>query len=292
MLYSSPQNISKSMIQLEKEWNTKLYTRSRTGVTLTPEGEQAYILIQRVLDDIDVLNRHFHAQNAALPATEPPVPVSISSCSVMEPIATGVVNILLTEHLETPVQIDKKSSGELRRDLLHTDKEEDLPDLALLNIIPKMLPAFQKKIESRYHCYFLFKDELCLQVPLGDPLIRYEKIPLKLLEHLPLLLYTGTPKEKADGEKLIQRMGVELKNVSRIANIETCSQLALNQHKYCFVGYPSVEFRPLANVAYIPLEGSISTNHLLLVKKKRKNRTFTNAFVKSMDDYFNLEKMW
>ena len=72
----------------------------------------------------------------------------------------------------------------------------------------------------------------------------------------------------------------------------TCSRLAVNQHKYCFVGYPSVEFRPMANVDYIPLERQILTNQMLMVKRKRRNKTFTDAFIRSFDDYFNLKKMW
>ena len=87
-------------------------------------------------------------------------------------------------------------------------------------------------------------------------------------------------------------MGYALKNVSRTSNIETCSRVALNQHRYCFVGYPSVEFRPLANVSYIPLEYPMKARHLLLVKKKRKNIKFCDAFIKSFDDMFNLQVFW
>ncbi|MDO4275839.1 MAG: LysR family transcriptional regulator [Eubacteriales bacterium] len=291
-LYSSPQNISKSMIQLEKEWNTTLYTRSKTGIQLTEDGEQAYLLIQNILKDIEVLNQYFHVETPALYCSETQALVSVCSCSVMEPIATATINIILSENSEAPIQIDKKSSSEIRKDLYTLEKEDDMPDLVLLNEVPEKMTFLQKKTEKIYHCYFIFSDELCLQVPLGDPLAQYDKIPLKLLETLPMLLYTGTPKQKAVGEKIIQELGHEMKNVSRTSNIETCSRIALNQHKYCFVGYPSVEFRPMANVAYVPLEVSIHADQLLLVKKRRRNRTFTNAFIKSMDDCFNLKKLW
>ena len=158
----------------------------------------------------------------------------------------------------------------------------------------------------------LFEDELCLQLPKNDPLSRYEKIPLKLLGTLPMLLFTGMPTEKTESEQILEKWGYSLKNVSRTSNLETCSRLAVNQHKYCFVsyrngskdkkqnnpaqycfvGYPSVEFRPMANVDYIPLERQILTNQMLMVKRKRRNKTFTDAFIRSFDDYFNLKKMW
>ena len=48
----------------------------------------------------------------------------------------------------------------------------------------------------------------------------------------------------------------------------------------------------MANVDYIPLERQILTNQMLMVKRKRRNKTFTDAFIRSFDDYFNLKKMW
>ena len=93
------------------------------------------------------------------------------------------------------------------------------------------------------------------RIPQNDPLAEYDTIPLTVLEHLPMLLYTGTPSQKTESEQILMDWGHELQNVSRISNIETCSQIAINQHRYCFVGYPSVGFRP-------------------------------------MDDYFNLKKLW
>ena len=107
-----------------------------------------------------------------------------------------------------------------------------------------------------------------------------------------MLLFTGMPTEKTESEQILEKWGYSLKNVSRTSNLETCSGLAVNQHKYCFVGYPSVEFRPMANVDYIPLERQILTNQMLMVKRKRRNKTFTDAFIRSFDDYFNLKKMW
>lgn len=290
-LFLSAQSISKAMIQLEAEWNTTLYLRSRTGIQLTEAGEEAYLLIQKVIEDIAALNAHFHVQ-------EPPVqddsqlPVFMSCCAVMELIAFGAVNILMVDYTNTPVQIDKKSSIEIRDFLCSTTNDSEMPDIILTNEVSAKLPALKKKTEKNYHCYFLFEDELCLQIPQNDPLAEYDRIPLTVLEHLPMLLYTGTPSQKTESEQILMDWGHELQNVSRISNIETCSQIALNQHRYCFVGYPSVEFRPMANVIYVPLERSIATNQIMLVKRRRKNRTVTNAFVNSMDDYFNLKKLW
>ena len=292
-LFSTPQNISQAMIQLEKEWNTTLYTRSRTGVKLTEAGEHAYQLIQRILEDIDELNRYFHVEES-FRGDDRRQPVFIRSCAVMEPFASGTVSLLAEEYAQTPIQIDIKGNIQSREYFRHLERytNEDMPDLVVTNEIPDKLDLLREQSAKYYSCYLLFEDELCLQVPKNDPLSKYEKIPLKLLETLPMLLFTGTPTEKTESEQILEKWGYTMKNVSRTSNLETCSRLAVNQHKYCFVGYPSVEFRPMANVDYIPLERQILTNQMLMVKRKRRNKTFTDAFIHSFDDYFNLKKMW
>lgn len=292
-LFSSPQNISKSMIQLEKELNTTLYLRSRTGVTLTESGEHAYQLIQKILEDIEALNRYFHVSEPAR-KEESCQPVFIRSCAVMEPFASGTVSLLASNYSQTPIQIDIKGNIQTREFISGLDRyaNEDLPDLIFTNEVPDKIEIFRELASKYYCCYLLFEDELCLQVPKQDAISRYERIPLEVLETLPMLLYTSTPTQKTESEQILESWGHPLKNVSRTSNLETCSRLAVNQHKYCFVGYPSVEFRPMANVDYIPLERSVSTNQMLLVKRKRKNKIFTNAFIHSIDDYFNLKKMW
>ena len=289
-LFLSPQSASKALLQLEEEWHTKLFLRSRTGVTLTTEGEQAYILVQRLLEDVQALENHFQISSRA--RHEELRPVSICSCAVMEPFAFGTVNILMEQYPNVPIQIDKKSSVQITELLFSTTQEEKLPDLILKNEMPENLVPLQKQSETNFNCYFLFEDELRLQVPQNDPLASLDYIPLSLLEDLPMLLYSGKPDIKTGSEKVLQQWGHTLKNVSRISNIETCSQIALNHHRYCFVGFPSVEFRPLAGVVYQPLERRIVTNQLLLVKKHRANRRITSAFLHSMEDYFNVQKLW
>ena len=291
-MFLSAQSVSKAMIQLEAEWNTTLFLRSRTGIELTEEGARAYTMVQKVLEDVRALSDHFHVKDATRREQQNKVPVSLCSCAVMELFAFGTVNTLMEKYPEVPIQIDKRSSVQIRELLFSTTREEKLPDLVLNNETPAKLATFREKTESRYNCYVLFEDELCLQVPQNDPLASLDRVPLSVLENLPMLLFSGTPDRRTESEEILKAWGYELKNVSRISNIETCSQIALNHHRYCFVGSPSVEFRPLAGVVYIPLEKPIVTNQLMLVKRRKRNRVIINAFVRSMEDYFNLRQLW
>ncbi|MCD8362048.1 MAG: LysR family transcriptional regulator [Lachnospiraceae bacterium] len=288
-LYTSPQNASKAIRQLETEWNTTLFHRSRTGMQLTAEGEQAYSMVQKILDDVESLNQYFHIPSHGSTFL---TSVSIISCSALEVLVTSICNSLLPCYTNIHLEIDKKGSVQIRDYLLSLRKTDEISEIILTNEIADYMDLYKKKLSSLYHCFFLYEDELCLQVPKNDPLAKYEYIPLDVLVNLPLLLYSATPKQKTQSELLLQEMGYELKNVSRTASIETCSQIAMNLHKYCFVGYPSVEFRPMANVTYIPLEKTISSTEIILLKKGIRKEPFINAFFDLIDSYFGLKRLW
>lgn len=287
-LFTSPQNTSKAMIQLEKEWNTKLYDRFRTGIQLTSEGEKAYELVSKILEDIDALNQYFHVTSI----TESKLPVSITSCAVMEAITIAAVNILYNDFQETPIQIDKKGNLEIQKMLEELDQTEYRPDFIIHNATSDKMDLLQKKTSAYYNCFFLYEDELCVQVPKTDELVKYDRIPMSVLENLPMLLFTGVPSQPTESERILEKMGHKLKKVSRTATLETSCQLALNQHKYIFVGYPSVELRPMANVVYIPLEKPITTNMVLLAKKNCSNKAFSRAFMETIDNYYVFTKLW
>ena len=52
-LYTTPQNVSKSMIQLEQELGVVLYDRVPKGVAVTTEGKIVYDSMKRVIEEID-----------------------------------------------------------------------------------------------------------------------------------------------------------------------------------------------------------------------------------------------
>lgn len=291
ILFVSPQCISKSILQLEEEFHVSLFHRSKSGMYLTNKGKEAYSLVLPIIEASDALAEHFHITKPTCTdgRTEP---VSICCCSVLEPLASGSVSILMNRYPDVQVQTDNRGSDEIIQFLISSLSIDEKPDLILLNGSKEQLDMLKEQIQNDYLAYFIYEDTLCLQIPQDDPLAELDSIPLKTITTLPMLLFSSNPMQQTATERLLAQMGFSLKNVSRTSNIDTCSRVALNQHRYCFVGYPSVEFRPLANVVYIPLECVIKVQQLLLVKKKRKNIVFCDAFMKSFDDIFNLQIFW
>ena len=288
-LFVTPQSLSKAVAQLEQELGAALLTRSRVGVSLTAEGHHALEYARDILAQVEKMKQEFgvHAQEK-LPNPEP---ITLFSCSSMETFAMGTINQVMAQDPSATIQIGKMSSAQINQFLVEAETPQ-LPDLVLTHCSLEEQDSFRARTEARFACYHLFDDVLCVQVPLGDPLAKLDSFPTEKLVDLPLLLYNQVPTEKTLSEIALAKLGAEPRNVSRIANFETTSQVALNLHRYCFVGYPSVEFRPLSGVTYIPLEANLVASQLLLVKRKRKNIALSDAFVRNMGEYYDMKKLW
>lgn len=285
--YSTPQNLSKSMIQLEEELHTTLYTRTNTGIELTKDGEEAYLLCKKVLSDVNALKEHFHidSKNASPAIT----PVNIASCPVLDTYVSGIINQLFKVFPNTIINEYQFSRNEINDTLLKKPRKNI--DIYLTNMMDNTFVEISSSFRNNFSCYFLYDDELMLQVPKNSLLATYEKIPAEVLKTLPLLLF-DMELRKGDFEIVLEKMGCHLQNVSRTSNLDTCSKIALNSNKYCIVGYPSVELRPLPNVVYIPLFTSIKTKHIMLVRKRGGNREYISAFTDIMNQYFDTKKLF
>lgn len=55
LLFTTQSNVSKVIRSMEDDMRTQLFVRHAKGIELTPEGERAYIHVQRILENIDEL---------------------------------------------------------------------------------------------------------------------------------------------------------------------------------------------------------------------------------------------
>lgn len=288
-LYVTPQGLSKAIAQLEQELGVSLFDRSRSGVVLTADGRRALDYTQGILIQVEKMKEVFGVCSPGPSYSREPI--TLFSCSSMETFAMGTIKQIMTQNLTVSIQIGKMGSAQINRFIAEAESAQ-LPDLVLTHCPLDAQDSFRAMTETRFACYHLFDDVLCVQVPLNDPLAKLDTFPTKKLVDLPLLLYSQDPTEKTLSEVALARLGAEPRNVSRIANFEITSQVALNLHRYCFVGYPSVEFRPLSGVTYIPLEANLVAAQLMLVKRKRKNIALSDAFVQNMGEYYDMKQLW
>lgn len=62
-LYVTQPTISKSIKELEKEFQTQFFIRSNLGISTTPEGREFLTYARQVLEQAGLLNDHFHSGN-------------------------------------------------------------------------------------------------------------------------------------------------------------------------------------------------------------------------------------
>ena len=55
LLFTTQSNVSKVIRSMEDDMRAQLFVRHAKGIELTPEGERAYIHVQRILENIDGL---------------------------------------------------------------------------------------------------------------------------------------------------------------------------------------------------------------------------------------------
>lgn len=290
-LYITPQYASKAMLQFEEELGVTLYTRSRTGIELTSQGNEAYDLVVKAIGGIEEVKNHFRKETDMMKLSLQPV--SITCCAVLEPVVSGFAsNIIVEQFPSASVQIDKLGSSQIMELLTEMKKGDSEPDIIIMTVPKEKEDQARALLEKKYRGFHLFDDELCLQVPKNHPLARKAFIPMTELTDLPMLLYSGTPSRMTDSELILQQRGYTLTNVSRTANLDTTSQVAVKMNRFCFVGYPSVEFRPMTNVEYIPLEEPIYSEFILLVKRSVSNIPFAEAIIDSLDSSFSMHGLW
>lgn len=285
-LYQSPQAVSKAMLQLEDELQTKLYDRTNTGVKLTGDGEKAYHYMQKILRDLDDMLEEFHMEKTMISASE--YPVKIVTAPILDTYVTYIVKNLYEEFPKAIVSEMQYSRGTINQ-MFFSGKEIDA-DIVLGNVSDNKMQDISDKVFENYDCYFLYQDELRIQIPKDSPYAQLDVFPLKELEELPLLIF-DLDNGPSELEKIFEKKNIKLRRMSKTANLNTCSQVALQTNRCCFVGYPSVELRPLSNVVYLPLEEEYRSNQLMMISKNAKNTSYVQKFYENMDMLFNLKQI-
>lgn len=103
-LYVSQSTVSTAIAHLEKELSLTLFKRSKNGVALTEQGEQALGYIQRALTEIDGLRQYALAAQKTMEST-----IRIASApSFSQCVLTGVLGKLLLSAPEIHLHIQEK----------------------------------------------------------------------------------------------------------------------------------------------------------------------------------------
>lgn len=278
-LYTTPQNISKSMIRLEQELRVVLYDRSPRGILVTEEGKVVYESMKNVLMEIDSMKKNLGLVEEKRNEVSP---IMVYSCVALAAYINEAMIESLKKRLDCPIKLSQKSREDLHRVSLTSDPDKELPDILLLNGIDDGFEKIKQVRKEDCEGYLLYQDELCLQVPMGDPLAKLDSIPWSTVEMLPVVIVDeGT--SHGGIEERFRLAGHELRRVSRSTDPALSCRIARDTRTYSFVAFPSVKMRPLNGVQYVPLNPRIMIDEYLLVKKDAADNPFTKILMAEIE---------
>lgn len=284
-LHVTPQNISKSIKQLENELQISLLIRSYQGVFLTEAGQEVYTLASEALDKIhSIASLHDRKNRTHQPALTGSL--SIATSIPLSFLASAMLADFSNAYPALSIQL--------------IEWEHPSPK-ALLNKSPYQLilisvttTAFEQyltaEMRQSYNCYLLKKEALHLFMSSASPLAAKKVISLKALTELPLVAYV--PKEQTTPviQNVLHDFGIKVRNILRISNFSLCLQYVA-EGRYYFLSsdilYPFIPPFLQSAITIRPLSQKIPWNHYALVSKAKAAEPATALFLQALQTQFN-----
>ncbi|MDO5010483.1 MAG: LysR family transcriptional regulator [Intestinibacter bartlettii] len=177
VLITTQPNVSKIVKSLEEELNMTLLNRTRSGVTITPQGESIYTYAIEVLKNINIINEFKKGQEVDT--------LSISS------VPSNTLSFYLSQFYNS------QSKKDVRLDFFETNVQNIIrrvhgrkSELGFVYISKRSMSAFRQQVKSKgleYH--ELTKVPLYLFVGKNNPLYKKETIEETDLKDIKLIQY-------------------------------------------------------------------------------------------------------
>ncbi|MEE0435720.1 MAG: LysR family transcriptional regulator [Peptococcaceae bacterium] len=274
--YTTHQNISKAIRQLENEFGVTFFTRSVKGMTLTPEGElflPSAILCINEMHKAKLQLQYLHRNQyitgciSLLGTTLTNtllLPTLLNDFSLLYP------NVRYEVHTASPLDI-------LRTVILHKNKIGIAPILHSPEFHSLYAPYIQQ-----IHLYPLQQDEFICLVSKNSPLAERTQISLREFASLPVTTVMPDIHENHPINQLLQRFGntdtLFSQSPSLIAQAITCGRYACLATLH---GHTEVDFLRLTDneIVIIPFSDDLSFDIQLITSLQPHFDESTQAFI-------------
>lgn len=166
--------ISRAISLFEQEIGIRIFTRSRSGTTVTPEGQSIIAKANRILQQIEELKSEAQSyremNNAKLRISTIPGPISL---------LIDVITELKKEFSNSRIEIKENST-----DAVIDDVKNERSDIGFFLLKEHHLPATPDLIFEP-----LMKDNMVLGVSVHCPLANQASVTLQDLKNYPFVLY-------------------------------------------------------------------------------------------------------
>ena len=291
-MFTTPQNISKSIKQLENELGVSLFYRLKNGMFLTEDGLSAFESAKRVIGEVNGLKHKFADRE-----TRPVKSEQYALNMIMIPALREIMVPVLNRMIHNGFQFDRMNISQLDiaelNELLLDAPQESLKeyDVILTMVAMEDVSLFREKLGQDYVAYRLWKENVCMEVPAHEPLASQKEVTLEQLRKKNFLLYSSDAMHKTFLEQLFQNRGVAL-NVKYRCPGTIGRQFSQMHNLYLLIGDTTSEIYPNPGTVLVPVEGPIQTEDWLIVPRSKFHEKVIRDIITNLDDLFSLVKMF
>ena len=288
-LYVTPQNISKSIHQLEDELKADIFNRSKTGMSLTAQGQLVYETALDILQRVDFLS------NAFLTAKDFPEQAKMNGTlrilhgASLSPIIYRLQRILINRYPNINNISTEQESNHIDKFLhdLTEDTIREFPYNMVFMSTFKLDDFFSQIIYNHFDVYFLKDEKSGILMRYDDALTKKGVISLETLNSLPVVAYS-TSNEPIMPIQALKNHGVNITPILTTNSFVSYEQYIRDGIAYGIVGsdYMTIRGPEHGKLAFVPFEKKITTNHFVLTKKKTLLLPHERAFLEIVRDHF------
>ena len=263
-LYSSIQNVSKSIKLLEHELNTPLFTRTKHGVFLTADGEYVYQEAKEALMHINNILQKYLIVNKQT-NRDLKGELKILTCMAFK---RTVGNILSQLHKSYPMLTLVNNIEEtlnINKMIFYNSDIFNAYQAIITGVGQNELKTI-KQLSTCCSAYFLSKYYIGVHVAPNHPLTQFSEVPLKALLSFPLVTVHSSSGSQLS--KIIQEEGISLKPSLYTNSSEQCTEFIADGMGYGLYAMSERSiFKPLEkfDTIVIPLREKIFITYLLIL---------------------------
>lgn len=207
-LYTTPQNISKLVRELEADLGSQLLVRAKGNLVLSEEGKMAYAVISEMMQKYQHLTTELAQKREN--GREQEVMHILTTFAASE-ILHGLFNEMLLDMRNPQVEIIE---SDLNSILTKASGEESHADYIFLQMDQKTFKSYQQAFAKAYDLYVLEEEQLRVYMNRQSAYATKRSISLKQLEQLPLVGFSfGMEKEGCTYEIFAEDVGVKLQTI-------------------------------------------------------------------------------
>lgn len=280
-LHISQQAISKSIKSLEIELNTQLFNRTKSGIFLTPGGENIYQDIKLIVETYNKIKQRTSIQtgthNINLSGT-----LSIYIPIPLSPLITKLTRIIAQDHPHIKISLTEQYPKDLSENIHSINNE-----IFIVTFLSGKMPYIVNK-NSEYNIYLLKEERIHLYANKKSPIARRKRISLKELSNVPFVCHISPKTQKCLISDLFESSGISFNPILSSTQFEHCLSY-LKNNKVCYLSSPlAMDLLDIKNdVVAIPLKGNNTWYQVMLTAKEPNLSNEARVFINTAQEYFH-----